>query len=151
MADALRVNRSLRDKAMDHIDHALGRPLDPMQETYRSHFATSRDSDEAKGFRASPHWSEAPSTEPFGMMAFFYVTDEGRKALRDHLRSIRDPHRAFTIEFLGHTIPVVGTSHGNARWSYFLEVSDGWSELTFAEFCKRCRVTLASNREPAHG
>lgn len=28
------VNRYLKDKAMDHIDHALGRPVDPMDETY---------------------------------------------------------------------------------------------------------------------
>lgn len=151
MAEPLRVNRCLRDKAMDHIDHALGRPLDPMQETYRNHFATTRDSDEAKAFRTSPHWSEASSGDAFAKMSFFYVTDEGRKALRDHLVSIGDQHRAFNIEFMGHTTAVAGTSRGNARWRYFLDLSDSWSELSFAKFCKGSRVTLASNREPAHG
>ena len=29
------VNRYLEDKGMDRIDHALGRPVDPMRETYR--------------------------------------------------------------------------------------------------------------------
>lgn len=142
----LRVNRYLKDKAMDHIDHALGRPLDPMAETYRSHFACAPDSNEAAKFRASPHWSESDAASWSGKMALFYVTDAGRKALRDHLKSIADPHRQFNIEFMGHCIPVVSTTRSKARYSYWRDVSDALPDLTFRDFCKRARVSPA----PSH-
>ncbi|WP_319533384.1 hypothetical protein [uncultured Cohaesibacter sp.] len=35
------VNRSLDDKAMDAIDHALGRPVDPMSESYRNYYCAA--------------------------------------------------------------------------------------------------------------
>lgn len=40
MSENLRVDRYLENQAMDHIDHALGRPLDPLGETYRNFYAT---------------------------------------------------------------------------------------------------------------
>lgn len=70
-----RVNRYLKDKAMDHIDHALGRPVDPMGETYRNHFATGADGKDAKQFAASSNWEKVGQRDD---MAFFAVTDAGR-------------------------------------------------------------------------
>jgi len=136
---SLTVNRCLNDKSMDHIDHALGRPLDPMGETYRNHFATSPDSDEAKAFRQSPNWEEA-SRRGAGNMAFFYVTQAGARALRDHLKSIGDKHRAFSIRFEGYTAQVVAETASKAKYNHWLKISDCWSELTFKEYCKRARV-----------
>lgn len=43
------VNRYLKDKAMDHIDHALGRPVDPLRESYRNHFYLCSDEGDLDG------------------------------------------------------------------------------------------------------
>ncbi|MCL8000024.1 hypothetical protein M8994_17445 [Brucella sp. 21LCYQ03] len=37
------VNRYLKVKALDLIDHGLGRPTFPLQETYRNYFAIVDD------------------------------------------------------------------------------------------------------------
>ena len=79
------VNRYLKDKHFDRIDHALGRPVDPMVKSYRNHFAADAGSDLAAMFRASDHWREGRSD---GDMAYFFVTDAGRAALRDHLGEV---------------------------------------------------------------
>lgn len=42
------VNRSLADPQMDDIDHALGRPRDPLGETYRNHYVAPADSEAAE-------------------------------------------------------------------------------------------------------
>ena len=136
----MQVNRYLADKAMDHIDHALGRPLDPMGETHRHHYAANRDGPIAAEMRASPHWTNGSTV---GDIVFFYVTDEGRTALAAHLRAIADPHRAFAVTFDGHTWPVVATSRAKARYSAFLDVSDAFADLTFSTFCRRTSVRRA--------
>ena len=108
----MQVNRYLEDKAMDHIDHALGRPIDPLTESYRDHFAVEHES-AAVTFRASQHWSEG-KTWPCGT-TFFHVSDAGRQALADHLREIEDPHRAYDVTFQGITTTVIATGAGQAR------------------------------------
>jgi len=136
----LTVDHYLADKAMDHIDHALGRPLDPMGETHRHHYAANRDGQIAAELRASPYWTNGSTV---GDIVFFHVTDEGRAALAAHLRAIVDPHRAYAVSFDGHTRPVVATCRAQARYSAFLDVSDGFPDLTFSAFCRRSRVRLA--------
>ena len=76
-------------------------------------------------------------------LAWYRVTDAGRTALRDHLREIGDPHRAYVIQFDGYERRVIAKSAGKAKYSYWMDLSDSFSELTFAEFCKRARVRLA--------
>lgn len=137
------VNRYLKDKAMDRIDHALGRPADPMRETHRRYFAVGKDSDIAKGFRASPHWEEAPPSGINEDMRWFYVTDAGRMALRDHLKEINDRTRRYTVTYWEYSDIVAAETPAKARYSKFLDVSDAWSELTFAEFQRNSRVRLA--------
>lgn len=141
----LSVNRYLKNKAMDAIDHALGRPVDPMGETYRNYFAAT-----GYGFQGNPHWVRGKVD---GNMAFWHVTKAGRKALANHLRQIGDKHRLYevTCRLRDNTEPwnVVGTSHGNAKYSSFLDVSDSWPDLTFGEFCRATTCRLAP-RENAH-
>ena len=140
----LRVNRYLKDKAMNLIDHALGHPLDPMS-SYRNHFATSPDSPEAKAFLASLHWEQTGTwPEELGGMAFFAVTDAGRKALAAHLKSIGDEWRAFIVSFEGYDVPIAERTHSKARYAYYLQVSDCWSDLTFKQFCKTAKVRVAA-------
>ena len=132
----MEVNRYLENKAMDHIDHALGRPLDPMQESYRNYFATYGGEE----FAGSPYWKR---TGKQGNMVWYGVTDEGRAALRDHLREIGDPHRAYVIKFGDYERRVIARSAGKAKYSHWMEVSDSCPDLTFDAFCKRARVRLA--------
>jgi hypothetical protein len=136
----LTVDRYLADKPMDHIDHALGRPLDPMRETPRNYFAIGLRAPIAREMAASLHWARTGQVRD---MVFFHVTDEGRRALAEHLKTISDPHRAFAVTFDGHTRSVVATSRAKARYSAFLDVSDTCADLTFSAFCRRASVRLA--------
>lgn len=135
------VNRSLENKAFDRIDHALGRPVDPLADTYREYFATDRGSDLAAEFTASPHWEEGKGC---GDMGYFYVTRTGREALAAHLRDIGDPHRSYVVTYCGYEDTVAAISHSKAKYSRWLAVSDVDPDLTFKEFCKKCRVRLAA-------
>lgn len=136
-----RVNRYLKDKAMDHIDHALGRPVDPLGETYRNHFATGADGKDAKQFAASPNWEKLGRRDD---MAFFAVTDAGRKALADHLKKIGDPWKAYEVSFNGYTSIVSAKSSGNAKYQKYLDVSDCYSELKFVDFAREAKVRRAA-------
>lgn len=133
-----RVNRYLRDKDFDHIDHALGRPVDPLGETYRNYFATNTDGAEATAFRASEFWHEDGTR---GDMAFFSVAASGRRALAEYLAEIGDPHRAFTVTTTEGERDVVATSHGAARHLVFLDASDVDPDLTFSAFLARVKST----------
>ena len=139
-----RVNRDLKDKAMDHIDHALGRHVDPLGETYRDHFSTGGAL--ADEMAASPYWEERGR---HGDMRFFGVTQAGREALAAHLGEIGDPQRYFAITFVkgrfeSETAYVAAPSAAKSKYAYWLEVSDCWSDLTFGEFCRSTRVRRAA-------
>lgn len=135
MAETLQVNRSLKDRMMDQIDHALGRPLDPTAETCRNFYAVSGPT--ADEMAASPFWVEGRRQTD---MRYFAVTDEGRNALAAHLRKVADPHRAFTIRFDGHERTVVHKTASKARYDYFLILRDIVPDMTFADYCRRVSV-----------
>lgn len=134
------VKRYLKDKAFDHIDHALGRPVDPLGETYREYFATDDSSSEAAQFRASEHWKEGPRQSD---MVWFYVTRSGREALAAHLKQIGDKNRLFTVSWGGYDMTEVATTRSKARYSKWLDLSDALPDLTFKEFQATARVRLA--------
>lgn len=75
------INRSLKDKMLDHVDHALGRPENPLVETYRNHYSASAV--EADAFRDSRYWEEV--TVGNEQYPVFVVTETGRKALASYL------------------------------------------------------------------
>lgn len=135
------VDRYLTDKAMDHIDHALGRPIWPLRETSRDYFATHAGSRLARAFDASEHWSLSGVT---GEMAYYIVTDAGRNALAAHLSSLDRQDYAWSVTFEGHTTVVPAETAGKAKYHHWLRVSDCWSELTFAAFCRGARVRRAA-------
>jgi hypothetical protein len=130
------INRYLADKSMDNIDHALGRPLDPLAETYRNFYAT--DGVLADEMAASPFWEEGKRGSG---MRYFYVSKTGREALAAHLREIGDQHRAFVVRFDGHDRTVIATSRAKARYSYFLDITDCIS-MKFGDYCKRVSVRV---------
>lgn len=142
------VNRSLEDRAMDQIDHALGRPVDPLVESYRNYFATDADSKHAKAFAASPYWDTHGRTAP-GEMAYFFVNQAGRQALKDHLKQIGDKHRLFDVTYQGLTQAVVAETAAKAKYSLWLGISDCFCDLTFGQFTRAASVRLSPKLESA--
>lgn len=135
------VNRALKDRQFDHIDHALGRPTWPLLESYRNYFATDADSEHGRAFRASPHW-ERGGTAPGGL-TFFRVTEAGRLALAEHIESL-GTYRVFTVRFEGHNRQVVATTASKARYEYFSQISDCLPDVTFGDFLRTSRVQRAA-------
>lgn len=135
-----RVNRYLHDKAMDRVDHALGRPLWPLRETYRNYFATDVDSSLVAEFDRSPYWHLSGVQ---GRMAFFHVTAEGKAALDRHLQDSSDA-KGWLVRFEGYTRIVPAASAAKAKYAYFLEISDSWSELRFGDFCRAASARRAA-------
>ncbi|SCM73437.1 conserved hypothetical protein [uncultured Pleomorphomonas sp.] len=142
MSENLRVDRYLENKAMDHIDHALGRPLDPLGETYRNYFATG-----SRMFDGDPNWTLVDISK--GGTLIYSVTDEGRQALADHLKAVGSKDRAFvvTVEIDGviDEWSVVARSRSKARYSRYRDLVDVFPDLTFGAFCRRstCRLDEA--------
>jgi hypothetical protein len=130
------VDRYLADKAMDRIDHALGRPLDPLSETYRNHYAT--DGALADEMAASPFWEEG--TRRPGIR-FFHVNRAGCEALAKHLKEIGDQHRAFVVTYAGYSNTVIATTREKAKYRRYLEISDVLPDLTFFQFCRGASIT----------
>lgn len=139
------VNRYLKDKAFDHIDHALGRPVDPLRESYRNYFAANVNSDDAKAFGASENW------ELDGLvrgMAYFSVTDAGRIALKKHLSEqavhMGKPWRAYVVEFNGYSESIPAKSRAQARYLRYLNISDIYPSLKFGEFVRLASVRVSA-------
>lgn len=134
------VNRYLENKAMDHIDHALGRPVDPLSESYRNYFYVVGDTELRRCMAASPHWE---SQRKAGDGEYFAVSDSGRAALSEHLREIGDRHRKWIVSFDGYDMEVVATTRGQARYRKWLEISDVAADLTFSRFVRASTVHAA--------
>lgn len=143
MTDNPSVDRYLNDKAMDHIDHALGRPIWPLKETRRNYFATETDSGEAKAFDASPNWALSSVD---GRMAYYSVTCAGRRALVDHLASLPDAEqfKAFVVSFKRQDTIIPALTAEAALEKVYNQVSEFWSELTRSRFYRSARVRLAA-------
>lgn len=133
------VNRYLEDKHFDRIDHALGRPVDPLAGTHRDYFAVEASSELADQFKASPHWECGTPNKTTGM-AYFYVTGDGRQALADHLKSIGDRNKMYILTYQGRTFGVAATSAAKAKYSAFLDLSDCNPDLKFKDFVAEARA-----------
>lgn len=134
------VNRCLKDKAMDHIDHALGRPAWPLRESYRNYFATEADGPDGRSFAGSPYW-ERGGTSPGGLTSF-YVTQAGREALAKHLSEI-DADRVYLVTYEGFETIVPAASPAKARYNKWLDLRDVLPDLPFLDFSRDARVRLA--------
>lgn len=134
------VNRYLEDKAMDHIDHALGRPVDPREESHRNYFYVIGNTDLRRDMASSPHWESTGKTNDG---EYFSVTEEGRAALAAYLKEIGDKHRRWIVSYAGYDMEVVATTRGKARYSKWLEISDVDDSLTFSKFQRNSQVRPA--------
>lgn len=72
----------LKDKTFDRMHHALGRPVDPLGETYRNFLAAGLDYKEINDMIDTGHWCDHGR---FGLVRLLSVTDAGRQALKGHL------------------------------------------------------------------
>jgi hypothetical protein len=141
------VNRYLRDKVMDQIDHALGRPVDPLNNarSYRDHYAVSNESTK-DSFRSSIYWREGRTSECG--MTWFHVTAAGRQALAAHLKAIGDPHRLFEVTFAPgssapHPVLIAATSRAAAKYSHWIDIRDALPDLKFGDYCRHASARLA--------
>lgn len=135
------VNRYLTDKALDHIDHALGRPMWPLKESYRNYFATGKDGELARRFDASPHWGLSGVQ---GDMAYYHVTDEGRAALAAHLAAVGSEWRPYCVSYRGFERVVPAKSPSQARYRYFADLREVAPDLAFVDFATDARVRVAA-------
>lgn len=142
-----KVNRSLADKTFDNIDHALGRPVDPMTESYRDHFAATGEL--AAEMAKSPYWNASKRPTDPGAMRYFYVSLEGRKALKKHLQEIGDEHKTYEVWFEGFPSVVAAQTAAKARYAAWLRVSDCAPDLTFIDFSRKSRVRRPGADEAA--
>lgn len=136
----MEANRYLKDKAMDHLDHALGRPVDPLGETYRNYFYVVGDTELRRYMAGSPHWqSEGDVTDG----EYFSVTDVGRRALAAHLREIGDKNRKWIVSWQGYEMAQVASTASKARYAKWLSISDTDDSLSFGKFQRESRVRAA--------
>lgn len=136
MTENPRVNRYLKDKAFDRMDHALGRYFDPAGETHRNYFAVNSHSKLTAELEASSWWELNGVRDG---MAYFHVTEEGIGALKEYLAE-HAPISAFVVSFNGYSSSVTAKSASAAKYDYWLDVRDIYSDLTFIEFCRSARV-----------
>lgn len=133
----MEAKRYLKDKAMDHIDHALGRPVDPFGETYRNYFYVIGDTELRRHFAHSRDWTCTGHTEHG---AYFSVTDEGRASLAAYLKQIGDKNRKWIVSWGGYDMEQVATTKAKARYAKWLSISDVDPDLTFARFQRESKV-----------
>jgi len=92
----------------ERMHHALGRPRDPLIETYRNRFGTPGNSHLASRFRELPEYWEEPGAQPGDdggpKMRYFAVTDAGRAALARAILERPEKYR-FEIENGASAIP----------------------------------------------
>jgi len=82
----MQINRKLGNPEMDRIDHALGRPLDPISPLrgYQNYYAPALT--EIREMDKSPYWVFAQKVRD---VSVYYVTDAGKQALADYLDTWR--------------------------------------------------------------
>ncbi|MCE8421278.1 hypothetical protein LZ190_21915, partial [Rhodovulum sulfidophilum] len=133
---------------MDRIDHALGRPFDPLGETCRNRYVVNSNSETAAELFNSLHWKYQGGAGASGLVCF-QVTQTGREALLEHLRANARNSQLFSVTFDGaECSPVVAETRGKAVYAAFLNIRDG-CDITFSEFCRRASVQLVgSYRSP---
>lgn len=133
--DNPKVNRYLKDKALDLIDHALGRPTFPLDVTYRNYFAIGAESDLAKNFSESLNWRKSGQRDD---MAYFAVTELGRHALADHLKQLPD-NKIFVVSYWEWSKIVTAKSRSAARYDVYRDVNDAY-DIPFVDFLKASSV-----------
>jgi hypothetical protein len=123
---------------MDNIDHALGRPTDPMGETNRNFFGIETGGSDVDEFKADPYWVH---TRDFMGTSGFAVSDAGKTALTRYLKEHWVPPKCFAVTWQGITATVAAKSAGAARYSIWMDCE--WADYSFKDFLKESSVRVA--------
>ncbi len=124
------VNRSLPDKAMDRIDHALGRPAFPLGKTYRNYYAAN--SADTEGFVDSPNWVLG---QKGNVLSFWHVTKDGIEALVEYLKATPGLPKLYEISYRGYPMIIPAKSLAQARYLRYLELRDAY-DIPFIEYVR---------------
>jgi len=94
----MKNNRSLADRRMNELDHAIGRPDCAMSSdgSDRNFFGVEIGSTKAAEMIADPYWTH---TRDFMGTSGFMVSSLGRKALGDYLKNNWTPPRRYRVEY----------------------------------------------------
>ena len=135
-----KCNVIIRDKHFQEMHHALGCPWPDqvMGETYRNYFATDFAGDIDR-MAASPHWTNG--REKFGM-TYFSVTEDGKRALVEHMRtSVEFPARyAITYRGWDGCQIVTAKSRSAAKYAAYLDADSCDGFFDFARRIKSVRL-----------
>ncbi|MBO9427918.1 hypothetical protein [Sulfitobacter sp. R18_1] len=154
------INRSLKNSAFNEMDHALGRPVNPLTSSYRNFFCVGFDSPRGKEMDASPYWDRVSSSD--GSVTGFTVNEDGRQALSDHLIEIGDKHKVYDIHLnarkLGldpdpdnRPIQVIAETKSKAKAAVWREISDVFEDITFKDLMQAITsvdVAIENGMEP---
>lgn len=137
----------ITDPHFRELHHALGCPWpdEIMGDTYRNYFATDAGSTTAARFRASPHWTNG--TEEFGM-DYFHVTEEGKRALKEHMRGNVEIPARYCITFRHHegSSIVTAKSRSAAKYAAYLDADIDWPFMEYAAEIKSVRLHSPASR-----
>lgn len=131
-------NRSLEDKHMDALDHALGRPTNPHHGGTRNFFGVEIGCDDAQAMKADPFWGH---TRDFMGTSGFIVTEEGKAALYDYLQEHWTPPRRYNVAWGESLRTIQAETRGKAKYRAWLELD--FVDLTFGDFAKNASARLA--------
>ncbi|WP_395443618.1 hypothetical protein [Caulobacter sp. UC70_42] len=137
---------ALTEADLDHMHHALGRPVGPHVVPYRNYFATSTESPDAKRFEEIGLWVKGQGVP--GGLTYYHVNDEGQRRVWSWLseRNRKDGLRAYAVSGGGliATKTVMAKSRSAAKYAVWLEFSDV-VDFGYGEWLSRGpRVRLAA-------
>lgn len=142
----MKCNVRIEDRHFQEIHHALGCPWpdEVRGETYRDHFCAGNDTETAARMRASPHWTNGAKS--FGSW-FFYVTDEGRKALAEYMAGNVETPARYTITYHHHEGEdvVAARSRSAAKYAAYMQADVDWPFAEFLAGVKSVRLHSKGN------
>lgn len=137
------THKSLKNPDMDDLYHALGRPVDPLMESYRNrYFAPDVMIDE---LTASPFWHRFDDTN------YFEVSAAGRKALDGYLASISDPTRVWEVRLNDHDGSYVSSYAADSREQavhHAIASLQDSGYLSVSEFIRHTEIRQSGSKNP---
>ena len=130
-------NRNLNDSRIDALDHALGRPTNPLAECSRNFFGVSVGSDQAAKMKADPYWTH---TRDFMGTSGFSVSPDGKKALYYYLKSNWIPPKRYDVTWNGSTRNVSADKPSKAKYTAWLDMD---IDLPFGEYVRTASARVA--------
>ena len=130
-------NRSLADKRMDSIDHALGRPTNA-HDASRNFFGVEVGCDDAETMKADPYWTH--TRDFMGTSGF---AEDGKRALMAYLKENWTPPKSYTVTWNDFAGTVIAETRSKAKYRRWLDLD--FVDLKFGEFAKTATAHVAQH------